>query len=55
MKTIKFMKMYKKPISEVTVINTERMMQDFNVSVNGGSGSEHPQAGAPRRRGDIID
>ena len=48
--------MYKKPIIEVTVVNTERMMQDLlNVSINGGSGSEHPQAGAPRRRGDIID
>ena len=49
------MKMYKQPISEVTVINTERMMQDIKVSVNGGSGEQHPQAGAPGRRGDIID
>ena len=49
------MKMYKKTISEVTVVNTERMMQDLNVSVNGSSGQQHPHAGAPGRRGDIID
>lgn len=49
------MKMYKKPIIEVTVVNTERMMQDLNVSVNGGSGSPHPQAGAPAHRGDVIE
>ena len=31
-------------------------MQDLTVSVNGGSGSEHPVAGAPASRGgDIID
>lgn len=49
------MKMYKKPISEVTVVNTERMMQDLNVSINGGNGSQHPQAGAPAHRGDVIE
>ena len=46
------MKMYKKPIIEVTAVDTERMMQDLNVSINGGGGGG--EAGAPRR-GDIID
>ena len=46
------MKMYKKPIIEVTAVDTERMMQDLNVSINGGGGGG--VAGAPYR-GDIID
>ena len=50
----KNMKMYKKPITEVTAVDTERMMQDINVSVNGGSGDPNPQAGMPKR-GDGID
>ena len=47
------MKMYKKPIIEVTAVDTERMMQDLNVSINGGGGGGGV-AGAPHR-GDIID
>ena len=47
------MKMYNKPITEVLSVDTEHMMQDLNVSVNGGSGEQHPQAGMPAR-GDII-
>lgn len=49
------MKMYKKPETEIASVNTERMMDSINVSVNGGSGDPHPQAGTPGRRGDIID
>ncbi len=45
--------MYKKPITEVAAIDTERLMDGLTVSVNGGSGEEHPQAGMPKR-GDII-
>ena len=49
-------KMYNKPITEVLSVNTERMMSDINVSINGGSGNEHPQAGAPAHRGgDVIE
>ena len=46
------MKMYKKPITEVTAVDTEHMMQDLNVSINGGGGGG--VAGMPKR-GDIID
>ena len=45
--------MYKKPITEVAAFNTEHLMDGLNVSVNGGSGEQHPQAGMPKR-GDII-
>lgn len=47
------MKMYKKPITDVTAVNTEYMMQDLNISINGGSGDPHPHAGMPKR-GDLI-
>ena len=48
------MKMYKQPKTDVIAVNTEHMMQDLNVSVNGGGGGG--TAGAPGRRGgDIID
>ena len=47
------MKMYNKPITEILSVETERMMDSINVSVNGGSGEEHPSAGMPQR-GDII-
>ncbi len=46
------MKMYKKPITEVTAVDTEHMMQDLNVSINPGN-TEHPQAGMPKR-GEVI-
>ena len=46
--------MYNKPIIEVTAVNTERMMQDVTISVNDGSGDQHPHAGMPKR-GEGID
>ena len=43
-------KMYNQPQTDVTVVNTEHMMQDLNVSINGGgSGEQHAPA-----RGEII-
>ncbi|MBR6493348.1 MAG: hypothetical protein IKT13_05370 [Paludibacteraceae bacterium] len=42
-------KIYNQPSTEVLLINTENMMQGLNVSVNSGSGSQHPTAGAPGR------
>ena len=47
------MKMYKKPITEVTAVDTEHMMQDLNVSINGGGGGGGT-AGMPKR-GEVID
>lgn len=46
-------KVYNQPQTEVSFVNTERMMQDLLVSVNtqGGGGGT---AGAPGRKGDII-
>ena len=46
--------MYNKPITEVLSVNTERMMNDINVSVNNGGGGGGT-AGAPAHRGDIIE
>ncbi len=46
------MKMYKKPITEITAVDTERMMDGMDVSINPGN-SEHPQAGMPKR-GEVI-
>ena len=46
-------KMYKNPKTEVLNVNTEYMMQDLNVSINGGSGDPNPHAGMPKR-GDLI-
>ena len=43
-------KMYKQPKTEILSVNTGRMMNDINVSINGGSGEEHPVAGAPKRK-----
>ena len=45
------MKMYKKPITEVTAVDTEHMMQDLNVSINSGGGGG--TAGMPKR-GDYL-
>ena len=45
--------MYKQPIIEVAVVDTERMMQDVTVSLNGGGGGGG-QSHAPKH-GDIID
>jgi hypothetical protein len=48
------MKMYKKPITEVTAVDTERLMDGLTVSTNtggGGGGVAH----APAAPGDIID
>jgi len=45
--------MYEKPITEVTAVDTEHMMQDIAVSINGGGG-EHPHAGMPKS-GEVID
>jgi len=43
-------KMYNQPTTDVLSVNTERMMNDIiKVSINGGSGEEHPVAGAPSR------
>ncbi|MBQ6984692.1 MAG: hypothetical protein IJQ20_07160 [Paludibacteraceae bacterium] len=47
-------KMYNQPTTEIIAFETEYMMQDLNVSVNGGSGSTDPHAGAPARRGTLI-
>ena len=41
------MKMYKQPMTEITAVDTERMMQDITVSINGGGGGG--VAGAPRK------
>jgi hypothetical protein len=49
-------KTYNQPATEVAAFQTERMMQDFNVSINnGGSGDPHPSAGAPARSNPIPD
>ena len=48
------MKMYKQPETEVLSVNTERMMQDLNVSINGGTPSGGGGMHAPRH-GDVID
>jgi hypothetical protein len=45
-------KIYNQPQTEVSFVNTERMMQDMLVSVNPGGGGG--TAGAPGRKGDII-
>ena len=47
-------KMYKKPITEVTAFETERMMNGLaTLSPTGGNGPGGTEA--PRRRGEIID
>ena len=48
------MKMYKKPITEVTAVDTEHMMQDLNVSINGGTPPGGGGMHAPKH-GDVID
>lgn len=48
-------KMYNQPTTEITAFETEYMMQDVTVSVNGGSGDPHPHAGAPARGALIPD
>ena len=48
----KIMKMYKEPKTEILSVNTQRMMQDIDVSINGGGGGG--TAGMPRR-GEVID
>ena len=49
------MKMYKKPMTEVTNLKTARMMQDLTVSVNesGTPSSGGNTAGMPKR-GSVI-
>ena len=51
------MKMYKKPITEVTAFETERMMDGLaTLSPAGGEGPGGSTGNdAPRRRGDIIE
>ena len=44
--------MYKQPTTEIIAFNTERMMQDATVSINGTGGGG--TAGAPARRGTLI-
>ena len=48
------MKMYKKPITEILAVDTERLMDGLTVSTNsgGGGGVAHAPA-APG--GDVID
>ena len=46
------MKMYKQPITEITAVDTEHMMQDMSVSF--GSSTTPPPAGMPKR-GDVIN
>lgn len=44
------MKMYKQPMTEITAVDTERMMLDITVSINGGGGggkTEAPRKGTP--------
>jgi len=48
----KNMKMYKKPITEVTAINTEKLMDTSTMSPAGPGGGGKTDA---PRRGDIID
>lgn len=45
--------MYKKPITEISAFEADSMMQGLVVSLNEGDGGG--VAGAPKRRGDIID
>ena len=50
------MKMYKQPKTDVTVVNTEYMMQDVTMSSAGpGGGGGTTGTEAPARHGDIID
>ena len=49
------MKMYKKPITEVTAFETERMMDGITMSPGGTTGGGGGATEAPRHRGDIID
>ena len=46
------MKMYKKPITDVAAINTERLMDTATMSSGGPGGGGKTEA---PRRGDIID
>ncbi len=49
------MKMYKKPITEVAAIDTERLMDGLTVSVNSGnSGSGGGGVAHAPKNGDII-
>ena len=52
------MKMYKKPMTEVTNLKTASLMQDLTVSVNesgtpSNGGNPNPTAGMPKR-GSVI-
>ncbi len=48
-------KMYNQPTTEIIAFETEYMMQDLNISVNGSDPSNpNPVAGAPGRRGTLI-
>ena len=48
------MKMYKQPQTEILSVNTEYMMQDLNVSINGGTPPGGGGMHAPKK-GDIIE
>ena len=45
------MKMYKKPITEIVAVDTERLMDSMTMSAGPGGGGKTE---APRR-GDVID
>ena len=47
--------MYKKPITEVTAFETERMMDGLTVSTNQGGGGGVAHAPAAPGGGDIIE
>ena len=47
--------MYKKPITEVTAFETERMMDGITMSPGGSTGGGGGNTEAQRRRGDIIE
>ena len=51
---LEFMKMYKQPQTEILSVNTEYMMQDLNVSINGGTPPGGGGMHAPKK-GDIIE
>jgi hypothetical protein len=46
--------MYKKPIIEVTAVDTELMMQDLNVSFGSSTDPNNPPAAGMPKRGEII-
>ena len=49
------MKMYKKPIAEVTDLKTASLMQGITVSTGSGADPTNPPVVQAPKRGDIID